>query len=342
MLRDLAIIIPTYNRPHFLNRALLFYSKINFGGCLYIVDGSDDPHRHVNRQIIDSYKNRIKYFYDPDSINEVVRMAKIRHLIMEKYVTFSGDDDFQLPIGLSHCINFLNNNRDYDVCFGYKINFIEENNKLKMIGLNINHEWNYDSPSKRYLEYMMEGNSTNYCVHRNHIWDRILSKTDIPIRYIGTELIMCASTVILSRMKRLDRIQILYEDSGLTWPHVKCDTGVDLPPIYQLVHSVEWINGVNELREHIVNLILGCEDITKDKATHIFNMGYGFRLYQMLEDQFLRKYGKEFVSMHKDFVKEANTQRDVGNIKLYGDDLNFIADGMGVDISCLNIRTPQF
>jgi glycosyltransferase domain-containing protein len=339
MLRDLAIVIPTYNRSALLNRALSFYERSKFTGCIYVIDGSDKENAKLNKEHIDNKNLRIKYFYNQESTNEVIRMSRINHTIIEKYVTFAGDDDFQLPLGLAHCVHFLNNNKDYDVCFGIKFNFIMENDRPKMNGLNLGHDWDYNSPSQRFLEYMMTGNSTNYSVHRRFIWDRLFDNIDIPIRYIGTELVMCSTTAILSRIKRLNRIVTLYEDSGLSWPHEKCDTGCDLPPMFQLVHSYEWIESVEKFRNYIVDLLMKTENLSKYDATHIFNKGFAFRLYSMLEGQFCYKYGKEFTEGHKEFVRQANKERDTGRVVLFEDDLKFIEKNVGMDVSCLNLKS---
>lgn len=339
MLRDLGIVIPTYNRSILLNRALLFYERSKFNGCIYIVDGSNEEEAKLNKECIDGKNLRIKYFYDQESSNEVIRMSKINHLIAEKYITFAGDDDFQLPLGLCHCVHFLNNNLDYDVCFGIKFNFIVENDKLKMNGLNLGHDWDYNSPSQRFLEYMMTGNSTNYSVHRRFIWNRLFDNIDIITRYIGTELIMCSTTAIMSRIKRLNRIVTLYEDSGLSWPHEKCDTGCNLPPMFQLVHSHEWIESVEKYREYIVDSLMIAENLSKYDATHIFNKGFAFRLYSMLEGQFCYKYGKEFTEGHKEFVKQANKERDSGRIVFFEEDVKFIQRSLDMDLSCLNLKS---
>jgi hypothetical protein len=239
---------------------------------------------------------------------------------------------------LAHCVYFLNNNLDYDVCFGIKFNFIIENDKPKMNGLNLGHDWDYNSPSQRFLEYMMTGNSTNYSVHRRFIWNRLFDKTDITTRYIGTELIMCSTTAILSRIKRINRIVTLYEDSGLSWPHQKCDTGCNLPPMFQLVHSYEWIESVEKFRNYIVDSLRIAENLCEYDAIHVFNKGFAFRLYSMLEGQFCYKYGKEFTEGHKEFVKQANKERNSGKVALFEEDLKFIQRNLDMDVSCLNLK----
>jgi len=339
MIRDLAIVIPTYNRSNFLNRALDFYERTEFQGCLYVADGSSETYQYLNQQIISNRDLKIKYFHDQESVNEVIRISKIKNNIIEKYVTFAGDDDFQLPLGLCHCVNFLNNNQDYDVCFGIKFNFIMENDRPKMNGLNLGHDWDYNSSSQRFLEYMMTGNSTNYSVHRKHIWDRLFDKTDITTRYIGTELVMCSTTAILSKIKRLNRVVTLYEDSGLSWPHEKCETGCNLPPLFQLVHSYEWIESVEKFRDYIVDLLVKTENLCEYDAIHVFNKGFAFRLYSMLEGQFCYKYGKEFTEGHKEFVRQANKERDSGRIVFFEEDVKFIQRSLDMDLSCLNLKS---
>jgi len=288
----------------------------------YIVDGSDAKYALKNQKSIVQSGLKVTYYHDTDSPNEVVSMAKIRYDITEKYTIFAGDDDFLLSPGLSRCVTFLDQNHDYDVCSGARILFNETQSQFEIRGASCGFDWDYDSPSKRFLEYMMDGNSTNYSVHRTNLWQTILEDTDIQTRYIGTELLMCCSTVIRARLKRLYCVLVLREDAGTAWPNINCPTGNDFFPMFQLVCTQEWIEAIPKLKQKIVQLLMQYENLSEVQAAHIFNMGFPYRIVSMLNSQFGLRYKQELAPLLELYrLKGAVVQNQKSQFK---EDVEFI------------------
>src|SRR5437588_146222 len=118
-----AIIIPTKNRPEYLIRQLEFYAKSKSPHPVYIGDGSTDDHSRKIKDAVVRLQEQIPihYFYFP---KEAERTEGTRHLFLanqvkEEYICFSGDDDFQLPDGLTQAKDFLEKNKGYSVAYGH-------------------------------------------------------------------------------------------------------------------------------------------------------------------------------------------------------------------------------
>lgn len=331
MLDKLAIVIPTKNRPRLLKRALDFYKAVELPCSFYIIDGSDDYDARINKEIIKAISN-VHYYYDVESAHEVESMMHMKDDIAEEYVTFSGDDDFLIPSGLAQCLGFLERHPEFDACQGTRLNFVDNGVSLKITEASLGHDWNYNSGAKRFLEYAITGASTNYAIHRRWLWNRMLDHEVIVPRYIGTEFNMCASSVIVGRFKRLGIMHILQQSSGTTWPHWMCSVEGEMLPIMQLIHSHEWIDGVDKLKKLIVTLIQETDGLTEVQAKHIFNMGFTFRLSTMLENHFLMKYADEFVGLFEPFIDQCNELREKG-FGFYLSEARLLVEQLGMDLS---------
>lgn len=113
---DISIIIPTKDRIKYLIRALEYYENLNFDGKILIVDGSkEEKHIEMCRKI-SNFKLNINVYKSP-----FAPLLAIRDVITEiktNFVTFMGDDDYQIPSGLQKSINILNNRDDIIACHG--------------------------------------------------------------------------------------------------------------------------------------------------------------------------------------------------------------------------------
>tara|TARA_Y100001970_G_scaffold292708_1_gene435344 strand:- start:206 stop:1195 length:990 start_codon:yes stop_codon:yes gene_type:complete len=137
---NIAIIVPTMNRPLFVIRLLEYYKKFNFKGSIHIGDSSNEKNKNILLNKIESLKKNLKieYQYLPNHNIEITQNILTKK-VKEKFVVFSGDDDFFIINSLEKCILFLEENLDYSICHGKsyifkvikdklydKINYIEK------------------------------------------------------------------------------------------------------------------------------------------------------------------------------------------------------------------------
>ena len=123
---DLTILIPTRNRSHFLDRALLFYSSLNFN-CKFIVGDSSTTITDIRKakKVCSKYKNTLNIdFYN---YNSEVSLGDKMNLIANKsrteFIAIIGDDDVFINTGIDECINYLRKNNDSVAAFGHRVTF---------------------------------------------------------------------------------------------------------------------------------------------------------------------------------------------------------------------------
>ena len=113
-MKNLTIIIPSFNRPKDLKRQIPFWGSTD--ASVIILDGSDNP-----LLLDETLPENISYHHLPISLNE--RIAYSHSLIKTKFVVMLADDEIFLHSALNASIKFLENNPDYSSCKGLCISF---------------------------------------------------------------------------------------------------------------------------------------------------------------------------------------------------------------------------
>lgn len=203
----LTLVIPTYNRPDYLERLLTFFSKLNFSSKIIISDSSKDFNKNLNNSTIKKFDNleiellsfsNETYFYE--------KLKNSLDKVQTKYVVFCADDDFLIPNSISMCLNFFENNQGYSIVHGtyytfrlnqhhlewiktYKTTSLIDNDQLNRIDFHLR---NYET-------------STLYGIHKTndlkYIFDQTLQYTE-DLRF--GELFSSLLTIMIGRMKFLD------------------------------------------------------------------------------------------------------------------------------------------
>ncbi|MBC8283650.1 MAG: TIGR00180 family glycosyltransferase [Nitrospinae bacterium] len=122
-LKDLTIVIPTYNRPDFVKRSIIFWSGklpsiIVLDGSLYSLD----------KEFLSSLGSNIKYFHYPKLVYQK-RLKTIHQLVSTKYCMLHADDEFFLPSGLSECIKEIELH-DLVCCLGRCLEFDYKDSRI--------------------------------------------------------------------------------------------------------------------------------------------------------------------------------------------------------------------
>ena len=114
---DLTVIVPLLDRPKFTK--IWLNQNIKKDISYIFADGSKDDH-HI--EIFNNHKNNnieyIKYKHDKEIGDFINKMAKTSKLVKTKYVVTSDNDDFLNYKGIQKCINFLDNNSNYQLASG--------------------------------------------------------------------------------------------------------------------------------------------------------------------------------------------------------------------------------
>jgi len=163
MSEQVTIIIILHNRHANLDRLLEFYENIDLP--VFIADSSSAEH------VFSKKKDSIKYRYTP-GLTYTQKVEQVLNEIDTPYVAMCADDDFIIPGGLYHCVDFLEKNREYSAAQGmilkYHQNTIRHTVRFEMLYTN-DHSLLSMDPLERLKKLFDPYKSLLYGVHRTAI-----------------------------------------------------------------------------------------------------------------------------------------------------------------------------
>lgn len=131
LLRDLTIVIATYERPLELERAIEYWRDTPI--TIHIVDGSDSPWFPIGAL---PGVSTIIYHHEPQNVGETLRSNYIRRMQLAailsktKYSALCGEDDGFTLTGLAACIETLNNDSAIGAIIGHTVGFEKSGGEL--------------------------------------------------------------------------------------------------------------------------------------------------------------------------------------------------------------------
>ena len=312
----ITIIIPTFNRPHFIKRALEYYASLQYEGFLFIGDSSEDSIAARNQANILKYSKRLhivyRHFPKPakgtgvpdewivrDSEGNIgyrdggIVLAELGATAPTPYVAFSGDDDFLVPNSLVKCALFLERNPSYSAAHGLRLHFALEpdSNFRRIVRTRYVPEHLLESadPGERWTGYMRYAYSTQFYVHRRETWQRMYAAMPgITEHYLGAEVLPCSMTCILSKVAQVDCLATLFQENygyekTFSW---------ESHSVYGLALGPNWHRSVQGLRSALAGALAQQGGSSEREAQEVFDREFRLHLVSFLEWQFEAKYGR--------------------------------------------------
>ena len=160
------ILIPTYNRPHHLQRLIAYYRSRGFCGQILVLDSSLDNLRLDERNFVGEVR-LINYCSDISLLNKVA--DGITH-VETPYLQLCADDDFIDTDGIAACQEFMDSAPDYSAAQGRCIHFsiaIERGHaQPKLIRDEPLVSLDDDDPVKRLFAHLTDYRPTHYALQR--------------------------------------------------------------------------------------------------------------------------------------------------------------------------------
>ncbi len=122
-LSRLTLVMPTYNRPKYAERAIKFWGSTNVN--LIVLDGSKDP---IPTSLTDFLPTNITYQHLQLGWTERILVGAKQS--NTPYTALVSDDEFYLPNSIVECLNELESNSELISVIGHVIRFKLSSNKL--------------------------------------------------------------------------------------------------------------------------------------------------------------------------------------------------------------------
>ena len=115
-----AILIPTTNRPEFVERTVLYYDSLKSKHPIYIGDASDAEISRSTLSFLKGFNNVCVKYFHWEGLSSAETLLKLSEEASSEsdYCAFQGDDDYFIQSSLTKCAEFLSKNPDYRTAQG--------------------------------------------------------------------------------------------------------------------------------------------------------------------------------------------------------------------------------
>ncbi|MHA2225654.1 MAG: TIGR00180 family glycosyltransferase [Candidatus Hodarchaeales archaeon] len=220
---NLSLVIPTYNRPKYLQRLLTYYDEQNVNFEIIIPDSSHEEMKEINKRIVSSFShlkiNHLDHF--SSETNFYFKLFQTIEQINMKYCVLCADDDFIAPKAIFKSIAFLENNSDFTAVGGYFLAFLSKftsqgNKKFywkqylsSFDRIKPNMSLTSSDPKTRLINHFSFYFPTFYYVHLTSFLKIIFKETlpytkDLNFAFSFGELSLDMLTVIYGKIKTFD------------------------------------------------------------------------------------------------------------------------------------------
>lgn len=149
---NITIIIPTYNRPYYLNRVLTFMNSYKYiKPKIIVLDSSEESRKHQNQEIIRKF-NKVTIIYKQYSsdINFFEKLNRGLKDVDTKYVGLCADDDFFAEEGIIESLKKLDEENSLYSVKGKNLYFTYSMGNL------IEYDWFYGLKSENCIERLKD------------------------------------------------------------------------------------------------------------------------------------------------------------------------------------------
>ena len=318
-LEDLTIVIPTMNRPQWIKRVFIYYSKNTFHGTILVLDSSNQETFNLIKKTSESYKNlKIDLYNFPRMSNQQVMFAGSGK-IQTKYSVNLADDDILLVEGLEKAIVFLNNEKLYSGVLGngYMISTLN-NQPFGKINNILNYELtNYsdDDVFLRVSSYFNNIKNTSFAVVRTEVfkegYEKIMSFDRFFQTFMFGELIQSVLYLTKGKIMKIDSDYLVRQAHPENTYHLYSK---------KIIDKNEWDKAFITLKNYLqktfeykknfeIDVIL--KNVTYEKANTLEKPQKLTIIYLFLKKEFIKTFLKRLKYFLHDVYKVKNFEKTV-------------------------------
>ena len=286
-MKMLTIMIPTMNRPDFLERVLRYYAANEFPWRLFIGDASVGYEARQVKDVVEKYRHRLPIsHFDCRGVSIAETIHRLNEALATPYATLICDDDFVIPGGLQECIDFLKKNQEYEAANGTTVVLTLQSDgaygKLKDAGYYRLGGSEGASGAKRLLAFLSNYYVTLFSVHRAETWKAMWQDVDaikdVPFQ---AELLPNCLAVVKGKVKHLKKFYIIRQHH---------DRRYFVPDIFDWLTSPDWFESYTKFSHHLSQGLAVHDGIPLKEAQAIVKQAFWFYLKNSLTKKYNQRY----------------------------------------------------
>ena len=264
----LSLVIPTYNRPHFLGRLLRYYQELNFPHAIVVADSSDSDHLSKNRRGVDSLGTNlnIEYRSYETDIEFAEKLSDSLQYVSTPYIALSADDDFFIPSTLSRGVQFLQGHPDYALAHGDAATFRLKSSivygQIKQVHRYNQRTIDHASGAQRLLDHFTHYSTTWYSVQRTEqLCENYRKTVEFGIDPYFTELLPSGLALIQGKAKKLDGLYMVRQSNSTKEYAV--------PSYFDWVASPAWPSKYERFRDRLGEALARQDGVGLEEARDV-------------------------------------------------------------------------
>ncbi len=213
------ILIPTCNRPLYLQRCLAFYQHCSQQFQIIVLDSSNNS----DSAAITSQYPHVTYHKLPYTISFSAKLAAGGQMASTDFVSICSDDDFIFPQGIRACVSFLTRQPDFVAAHGkYLRHIISDDGKLSFAETyrgKLPTVLDSDlSPAQRLIAHYGDYVPTFYATTRTDIFRTIYQLTaESGVEFGLSEVLPSSLTVLMGKVGRIHQMYACREAHQHDW-----------------------------------------------------------------------------------------------------------------------------
>ena len=226
----ITLLIPTQNRPLFLERALDFYARAGCRFKILVCDSSDAARKDAVAAVAAASGLNVELHRFEYGISINQKLIRGLELVQTPCMAFAGDDDFIVPDSIERCVAFLDVHEDFAVAHGRSFTFTTQNSAVNGLLTTIRPYRQVASerptPMERLEAHFTDWTTSFYSVQRTRNVREILEgfqRLDDDIT--ACEVYFYATNVIRGKAAKLD-CQYMYRQVEVTKEYSAHETHV--------------------------------------------------------------------------------------------------------------------
>lgn len=279
---SVTIIIPTLNRPEYMERTLRYYRATRFTGGILIGDSSNPKHfARLNASASLFSRDVDVRHIKCAGLNSAATCQLLAGMVQTPYAVYLGDDDILLTEALEECTSFLDRDTRYASAHGRAWAFSLEGEspygELKSVEHYPLPKLEESTAAARIKRQFADYSVSLFAIHRTEAWREIWRHaTKVPDLSFGGELLVVACSAVLGRSKSIATPYLLREAHERRYI---------LPRTFRWIVSPDWGPSANYFLEEMSRRIEQIDGNGRESALEAAQDALKAYVYNRIEDE---------------------------------------------------------
>jgi glycosyltransferase domain-containing protein len=268
-----SLIIPTFNRPEFLQRLLSYYCDLRPAYEIVVADSSSGASLEANRKTVASAQQVLALTHNihPPETPPYAKLIGTIESLPSAIVAICADDDFLVPEAISRCVEFLEQHPDYSIAHGNSVFVrVTAEGEIHETLTYPQRSIELDDAAERLEDHLRNYTATYYSVHRR---DQLIAnmhdadKNTVDYRF--GELLPSCLSVIQGKAKSLD---VLYMIRQADFSPPKY--GEKMKAWEDLITSEEFPERYAKFRDCVAGELMKTSTLSRDAASGVVDRAF--------------------------------------------------------------------